>query len=597
MLRSRPTKQQAAPSNNGSLSIHSTRRSNGGNNYDDPRGRRKSAIPTTSLIGTLIVASILFLVLLFSGSLSNINTSDINSSSSSSTSVEVVDNNNNNAPKVDGMNIIHDNNQQLRNAAAIQSNNNDNKSHSFKTTITSDTTGATSPTTGATLHIIFSTDCGTYQHWQSYLFFHRAYSIRQPGYITRIASGCTEKQLQDEKAWHEEHIAKVMSDRYRIHFTPHFSGVKDETTGEVKDDYKYFNKPFGLKHFLEHDELLGLVVESSGNNQMKQPNDIIILCDPDFALLRPITDDFSNPRETLVGPRRKTHFDEMSSHIVTHGHPYAQTYGLGTQWRKFNLDEIAGATSPAKEVDQKNGGLFYPAGPPYIGTASDMYKIAQAWSEFAPRVHREYPHLLAEMVSGMTGNIGTLSHCLLLYRSLISTSLTPSSLLSSSFPCSFSQYAYCIAAAHLQLPHTLIDSLMISSAGIGGEGWKFISDIPESETCSFASNPDHSIRPIPSLIHYCQRYVVDARYFWGKRKVPHGIFTCDHPLLEEPPMDLGQGVSHTEKDRMNAFMVCALTKFTNDAMMFFKDHHCEGGGNRERRELVPHVNLVRKKGG
>jgi len=62
-------------------------------------------------------------------------------------------------------------------------------------------------------------------------------------------------------------------------------------------------------------------------------------------------------------------------------------------------------------------------------------------------------------------------------------------------------------------------------------------------------------------------------------------------------MDLGQGVSHTEKDRMNAFMVCALTKFTNDAMMFFKDHHCEGGGNRERRELVPHVNLVRKKGG
>jgi len=550
MLRSRPTKQHAAPSNNGSLSSHSTRRSNGGNNYDDPRGRRKSAFPTTPLIGTLIVASMLFLVLLFSGSLST-------SSSSSSTSVEVVDNNNNNnAPIVDGIHIIHDNNhQQFRNAAAMQSNKNDNKSHSFKTTITSDTTGVTSPTTGATLHIIFSTDCGTYQHWQSYLFFHRAYSIRQPGYITRIASGCTEKQLQDEKAWHEEHIAKVMSDRYRIHFTPHFSGVKDETTGEVKDDYKYFNKPFGLKHILEHDELLGLVVESSGNNQMKQPNDIIILCDPDFALLRPITDDFSNPRETLVGPRRKTHFDEMSSHIVTHGHPYAQTYGLGTQWRTFNLDEIAGATSPAKEVDQKNGGLFYPAGPPYMGTASDMYKIALAWAEFAPRVHKEYPHLLAEM------------------------------------------YAYCIAAAHLQLPHTLIDSLMISSAGIGGEGWKFISDIPESETCSFASSPDHSIRPIPSLIHYCQRYVVDTRYFWGKRKVPHGIFTCDHPLLEEPPMDLGQGVSHTEKDRMNAFMVCALTKFTNDAMLFFKDHHCEGGGNRERRELVPHVNLVRKKGG
>ena len=26
-----------------------------------------------------------------------------------------------------------------------------------------------------------------------------------------------------------------------------------------------------------------------------------------------------------------------------------------------------------------------------------MQKIANKWSEFAPRVHKEYPHLLAEM--------------------------------------------------------------------------------------------------------------------------------------------------------------------------------------------------------
>lgn len=197
-----------------------------------------------------------------------------------------------------------------------------------------------------------------------------------------------------------------MSERYRIHFTPHFSGVLDEDTGEVKGDYKFFNKPFGLKHFLEESDLLGLNTNNNNNNgnsgsdkEMKHPNDIIILCDPDFALLRPITDDFSNQRDTLVGPRRSKYFQSMSSHIVTHGQPYAQTYGLGTQWRKFNLDEIAGLNSPAKNVDQKNGGLFYPAGPPYIGTASDMYKIAVAWSEFAPRVYKEYPHLLAEMVS------------------------------------------------------------------------------------------------------------------------------------------------------------------------------------------------------
>ena len=395
MLRSR-NKQQAGgggapPNSNGSLSSShsssSTRQLRNGayrnGNDDDPRGKSKSIVPKP-LIGTLIVASVLFLLLLFSGSLSNSNSSD-SSSGNSLKAAESTTNNNN----------------KLRNTAtSIQQQTTQNKSS--KTNPLPMMT--TSPTTNTTLHLIFSTDCSPYQHWQSYLFFHRAYTIHQPGYITRIASGCTEEQQRYEQLWHDTRITRQMSDRFRIHFTPHFSGVKDEVTGEVKGDYKFFNKPFGLKHFLEKDDLLGLNVGEEGegganDDEMKHPNDIIILCDPDFALLRPITDDFSNDRETLVGPRRTKHFKQMASHIVTHGQPYAQTYGLGTQWRKFNLDEIAGVDSPAKDVDQKNGGMFYPAGPPYIATASDMYKIAVTWSEFAPRVHKEYPHLLAEMVS------------------------------------------------------------------------------------------------------------------------------------------------------------------------------------------------------
>jgi len=357
-----------------------------------------------------------------------------------------------------------------------------------------------------------------------------------------------------------------MSDRFRIHFTPHFSGVKDEETGEVKGDYKFFNKPFGLKHFLEYNELLGFVDDGRGDvdgdsseREMKHPNDVIILTDPDFLLLRPITDDFSNERETLVGPRRKSIYENKQSHIVSHGNPYAQTYGLGTQWRKFDLDAITGdPSSPAKDVDQPTGGIYYPAGPPYLATARDMYRIAVAWSDFAPRVHKQYPHLLAEM------------------------------------------YAYCIAAAHLELPHMLIDSLMVSSAGVGGEGWKFVKDIPAGEVCEFAassSNPNHGVHPVPSVIHYCQHYAVD-RYSWGKRRVPHGIFTCGHPLLVEPPGDLGSGRylsmipngrgegqrkgMTAEKEKMEAFMVCALTRATNDAMVYFKTNHCQDGGNTKK---------------
>lgn len=374
MIRSRKQSQVAAARSNGS-NITNNGTSRGGHRGGAPERLNKLSIIPTSLIGTLIISCGLVLFLLVSTLSSKSNNSAVGNGSK-----------------------IQDTTQLRRNAAANSENesNNNQKSPPPNTT---------SPTTGATLHIIFSTDCSPFQHWQSYLFFHRAYTINQPGYITRIASGCTDEQLHYEKLWHETRISNVMSDRYRIHFTPHFSGVKDEITGEVKGDYKFFNKPFGLKHFLEYNDLLGLSSSTNTNagegqddDLMRNPNDIIILCDPDFALLRPLTDDFSNTRDILIGPRKQKSFDAMSSHIVTHGQPFAQTYGLGTQWRKFNIDEIAGVDSPAKDVDQKDGGIFYPAGPPYIATARDMYNIALKWSEFAPKVHKEYPHLLAEMV-------------------------------------------------------------------------------------------------------------------------------------------------------------------------------------------------------
>ena len=612
MLRSR--KQQAASSNGSSSSLDAWPPPSSRTDPDeDPRGRSKSIIPK-SLIGTLVVASVLFLILLGNGSLSN-DASRINQSSSSNTGSKqqlLLDNHS----AQDGGGIGNNNiyNKQLRNAEMQNNNNIVNHNNNILFNSATNNKNTTSPTTGATLHIIFSTDCGSYQHWQSYLFFHRAYTIHQPGYITRIASGCTDKELEYEKAWHQEHVSSVMSDRFRIHFTPHFSRVKDESTGEVMGDYKYFNKPFGLKHFLENHELLGMIDSNNNNDEevlMKHPNDIIILCDPDFALLRPITDDFSNPKETLVGPRRKAHFNQMSSHIVTHGQPYAQTYGLGTQWRQFNLDEIAGVDSPAKEVSQKDGGMFYPVGPPYIGTASDMHKIAVAWSEFAPRVHKEYPHLLAEMVSSIV--LLHLQHChwhclLLSVRPSHNKSLSKLTQYTHSPTHSLTlyrslihhhQFSYCIAAAHLKLPHTLIDSLMISSPGAGGEGWRHISQIPPSETCSNFDVEDDNHRPLPNVLHYCQRYMFNG-YFWGKRKIPHTIFTCDHPLFSEPPSDYlaVSGLESTDKGPMNAFVICAMTRFVNDAMVFFKESSCEGGGNRERKALVPFVNLRnQKKGG
>jgi len=109
---------------------------------------------------------------------------------------------------------------------------NKSRIHSISTAATDiiDTVvGTVSPTTNTTLHIIFSTDCSTYQQWQSYLFFYSAYAIGQPGYITRIVSGCnndddddddtsggssssSKKKKEDEELqWHNIHVRHVMS--------------------------------------------------------------------------------------------------------------------------------------------------------------------------------------------------------------------------------------------------------------------------------------------------------------------------------------------------------------------------------------------------
>jgi peptidyl serine alpha-galactosyltransferase len=389
--------------------------------------------------------------------------------------------------------------------------------------------------------LIFSTDCSPYQDWQSYLVFFTAMRVKQPGHVTRIASGCSIDEEKAMKQWFNTHI-QGLSSRFHLHLTPYFSGVKSDS-GETVGDYKFFNKPFGLKHWMENAE----------NFSVDQADDVVILIDPDMALLRPITGDFSQQREVLIGPRRHGH--ELGTK-VEHGLPFGQAYGLGTQWETFDLDKIAGEDSPAQKVDKENGFLYFPVGPPYLAKGSDMYAIALKWTEFVPRVHAQYPHLLAEM------------------------------------------FAFCIAAAHLGLRHQVVDSLMISNTGAGGEGWDFIDMIPPMEMCEFAANPDHSKYALPSVVHICQRYAVGDEWFFGKRKVPHDIFACEKPLLAVPPADLATRYTWkrppNSKNKVElgpkvinqeAFVVCFMHSLVNDAASFYKLNSCPAGGANLEKSL------------
>uniref|UniRef100_A0A7S4ITR3 Uncharacterized protein n=1 Tax=Odontella aurita TaxID=265563 RepID=A0A7S4ITR3_9STRA len=391
-------------------------------------------------------------------------------------------------------------------------------------------------------HIVFSTDCSAYQHWQSYVLFYSALKIGQPGYVTRIASGCSEKEEKAEVEWHNKHIRGPMSDKFGIHLTPHFSSVKKD--GEIVGDYEFFNKPFGMRHWMENGEGMG-IDPSTGN--MKNEDTIIVLLDPDHILLRPFSDDFSNDDEIIV---TGTHM-ENRRFKVEHGSPFGQLYGLGAKWKEFDLDVIAGKESPANEVSTSEAIRDYPAGPPYLATARDMYQISMKWAETVPKVHAEYPFLLAEM------------------------------------------YAYCIAAADKKLPHQIVDSLMVSNTGMSrGEGWKFVDKVPAEEVCEYASNLDHKKHALPNVLHHCQRYML-GKHFFGKRRLPKDFFTCESPMLIEVPGDIALKYDYRipppphkppgEKKpvskkivKRETFMLCAVTTALNEASEFFKRHACEG---------------------
>ena len=103
----------------------------------------------------------------------------------------------------------------------------------------------------------------------------------------------------------------------------------------------------------------------------------------------------------------------------------------------------------------------FAAGPPYIATAHDFYLIADKWAEFGVGTHKQYPNLLAEM------------------------------------------FAYCLAAAHLQLPHQIAQSFMISDAGVGGmEGWKKpVDEASELDVCTPGGVAQEDM---PFVLHYCK---------------------------------------------------------------------------------------------
>jgi len=388
-------------------------------------------------------------------------------------------------------------------------------------------------------HMVFSTACSPFQNWQAYMFFYHAWKVGQRGSVTRLASGCKPEQQAEQQKVFDEAIAPL-SKNFHIHFTPDFSGP---------DNVKYFNKPFGLLHWMKNS--LGYP-----HNSEQYDDDIIMILDPDMMLLKPLTHIFNIDQVYWV--------TQPINNITTvrHGYPFAQLYGFAEQWKtclRENMTYVVGADSPSQDVSIVDAAKYYPAGPPYLATGRDMFTLASQWTEFLPRVHEVFPAFMAEM------------------------------------------HAYSLAAAHLQMPHQLASSFMVSDVGAQRlEGWDFLEDVERKDACGANVEAVHPNAPF--VFHYCQRYAV-GKWFVGKYKLREDFFTCEAPLLREPPKDVSarynwwifpnekEMQNYTEKEYrqheivQHGWAMCKLIDALNEVAAYFKKKHCKETANYTKVEI------------
>lgn len=444
------------------------------------------------------------------------------------------------------------------------------------------------------VHIVFSTDCSGYQHYQSIVSY---YSIRRAGHlgpITRIVSGCNPtQQLEITNEFQQIDPTKLA---LRLHFSQSFA-LKGKR-------YKYSNKPGGLYHWMNHTNI---------------DESVIVVIDPDMMMLRPITPmlgmDMSvvlpekssnykgkrdNNKKNLVEYQdkngriqllRQSNLPPLPPYI-TKGVAAGQHFGVGGLWasagkpdarkdfREFNLTRICGPSSPClnqpppknsdsssvpyttREMADKN----YAVGPVYIASTIDWKDLLPKWYEFTPRVHEQYPKLLAEM------------------------------------------YGFTMAAADRQLKFALSSSYMLSDARTMSptESWMWIDKYEESarsvcEGARINRLPDETLRrlknygygyqddsvdssavgagPLPTTLHYCQRYEF-ANHTFAKRKIRHDFFRCDGTPMEfnadviMRELDLldASGLSDSQKkvQKRMAFMICHLIPLMNIALEEYK---------------------------
>mmetsp|Transcript_27037 Transcript_27037/g.79902 ORF Transcript_27037/g.79902 Transcript_27037/m.79902 type:complete len:296 (+) Transcript_27037:622-1509(+) len=243
--------------------------------------------------------------------------------------------------------------------------------------------------------------------------------------------------------------------------------------------------------------------------------------------------------------------------VVRTGSPAGQHFGLGgawvstpnpsrPAWQNFSKSFVCGNGSPCTETSRDEANKRFAVGPVYIASREDWLSIAEKWWDFVPRVHAQYPHLLAEM------------------------------------------YGYTMSVADLKLRFNLISSYMVSDPGTQSptEAWAWIDDIAassgasavcegaDSTTLPFATRSLVGI-PLPTTLHFCQRYKI-AGHLFAKHKVAHDFFKCNGEPMH---LDVSAILESLKNDSSNvkirtAFMLCHLIPIVNTGLREYQRSAC-----------------------
>lgn len=162
---------------------------------------------------------------------------------------------------------------------------------------------------------------------------------------------------------------------------------------------------------------------------------------------------------------------------------------------------------------------------------------------------------------------------------------------------SFFRFGFIIAAVSLDLPHTLVKSIVVSFTETPHrEGWAFVDSLSDDEICDVEAW-SHNQR-LPIILHYCKRYML-GKFFFSKYRLKRDFISCGAPLLTMPPRNAhliydytvrpppDKGSTHDAEiknitavqAKREAFMLCGLIHSVNEASRYFKSHHCNGSGN------------------